>query len=282
MTSNSDYIPYKDSKLTRILQESLGGNYKTSLIVACSPHSSNFDESISSLKFAQRVKMMKNKVHINVKQSYEELQKENSRLKKELEEARKKIEYYKNIFAKKEISLMNYSAIQKEGKGDQSLESNNRSKDGDKIHSIMINLNDINNNEEEDVEVNIIGARETIGSILSDKEVNVIQSIEGADKKFTFRKNEKENEDGDGKSTLVRKEERKKSQLSLYDLGFVSKKCNMYEEHNKKIEKIEAELAEFQKNLELKELENNELLEKVESLKTKNHTLSVSFNSFVY
>ena len=39
LTSNSDHIPYRDSKLTRILQESLGGNYKTSLIVTCSPHS---------------------------------------------------------------------------------------------------------------------------------------------------------------------------------------------------------------------------------------------------
>ena len=75
MTSNAEHIPYRDSKLTRILQESLGGNYKTSLIVACSPHSYNVDETISSLQFAQRAKTIKNKVKVNIKYSYEELQK---------------------------------------------------------------------------------------------------------------------------------------------------------------------------------------------------------------
>ena len=52
LTSNAEHIPYRDSKLTRILQESLGGNYKTSLIVTCSPHSYHFEETTSSLKFA--------------------------------------------------------------------------------------------------------------------------------------------------------------------------------------------------------------------------------------
>ncbi len=70
LTTNSDHIPYKDSKLTRILQESLGGNFKSSLIVTCSPHSYYFDETTSSLKFAQRVKHIKNKVKINIKLTY--------------------------------------------------------------------------------------------------------------------------------------------------------------------------------------------------------------------
>lgn len=38
LTKNAPYIPYRDSKLTRLLKESLGGNNKTSLIVACSSH----------------------------------------------------------------------------------------------------------------------------------------------------------------------------------------------------------------------------------------------------
>ena len=68
------HIPYRDSKLTRILKESLGGNYKTYLIVTCSPHSYNLDEIISSLHFAKRVKCIKNDYKINIKYSYEELQ----------------------------------------------------------------------------------------------------------------------------------------------------------------------------------------------------------------
>ena len=75
LTHKAEHIPYRDSKLTRLLKESLGGNYKTSLIVTCSPHSYNLDEVVSSLLFAKRVKTIKNTVKVNVKYSYEELQK---------------------------------------------------------------------------------------------------------------------------------------------------------------------------------------------------------------
>ena len=96
LTSNAEHIPYRDSKLTRILQESLGGNYKTSLIVTCSPHSYNLDECISSLQFAQRAKTIKNKVKINIKYSYEELQQMVYQLNKKLEIANQKILRLKN------------------------------------------------------------------------------------------------------------------------------------------------------------------------------------------
>ena len=59
LTYKSEHIPYRDSKLTRLLKESLGGNYKASLIVTCLPHSYNLDEVISSLLFAKRVKTIK-------------------------------------------------------------------------------------------------------------------------------------------------------------------------------------------------------------------------------
>ena len=84
LTSNSEHIPYRDSKLTRLLQESLGGNYKTSLIVACSPHSSQMKETISSLQFAQRAKKLKNNVQINFKRAPEDLLKIIDQLQREL------------------------------------------------------------------------------------------------------------------------------------------------------------------------------------------------------
>ena len=74
LASNSDYIPYRDSKLTRILQDSLGGNSKTTLIVNCSIHSYNAEETISTLQFAKRAKKIKNKVKINIKRSPEQLE----------------------------------------------------------------------------------------------------------------------------------------------------------------------------------------------------------------
>jgi kinesin family protein 5 len=50
----SSHIPYRDSKLTRILQESLGGNSRTTLIINCSPSSYNDAETISTLRFGVR------------------------------------------------------------------------------------------------------------------------------------------------------------------------------------------------------------------------------------
>ncbi|KAJ2802842.1 hypothetical protein H4R20_003123 [Coemansia guatemalensis] len=61
----STHIPYRDSKLTRILQESLGGNSRTTLIINCSPSSFNAAETVSTLRFGVRAKSIKNKAKIN-------------------------------------------------------------------------------------------------------------------------------------------------------------------------------------------------------------------------
>ena len=70
----STHIPYRDSKLTRVLQESLGGNSKTSLIITCSPARFNLEETISTLKFGSRAKNIKNKAKVNRELSIQELQ----------------------------------------------------------------------------------------------------------------------------------------------------------------------------------------------------------------
>ena len=69
----STHIPYRDSKLTRILQESLGGNSRTTLIINCSPNSYNTEETLSTLRFGVRAKAIKNKAKINVELSPTEL-----------------------------------------------------------------------------------------------------------------------------------------------------------------------------------------------------------------
>lgn len=61
----SSHIPYRDSKLTRILQESLGGNSRTTLIINCSPSSYNDAETMSTLRFGERAKTIKQKAKIN-------------------------------------------------------------------------------------------------------------------------------------------------------------------------------------------------------------------------
>ncbi|PSN73569.1 kinesin-domain-containing protein [Corynespora cassiicola Philippines] len=69
----SSHIPYRDSKLTRILQESLGGNSRTTLIINCSPSSYNDSETLSTLRFGMRAKSIKNKAKVNAELSPAEL-----------------------------------------------------------------------------------------------------------------------------------------------------------------------------------------------------------------
>ena len=57
--------PYRDSALTRILQNALGGNSKTVMICALSPASINYEETLSTLRYADRSKKIKNKGVIN-------------------------------------------------------------------------------------------------------------------------------------------------------------------------------------------------------------------------
>lgn len=69
---NKSHIPYRDSKLTRILQESLGGNSRTTIIICCSPASFNEMETKSTLEFGRRAKTIKNVVVVNEELTAEE------------------------------------------------------------------------------------------------------------------------------------------------------------------------------------------------------------------
>lgn len=82
------YIPYRDSKLTRILQDSLGGNTKTCMIANCGPADYNAEETIGTLRYASRAKNIENKPRINedpkdamIREFHDEI----SRLRAELE-----------------------------------------------------------------------------------------------------------------------------------------------------------------------------------------------------
>uniref|UniRef100_A0A670K2U5 Kinesin family member 7 n=1 Tax=Podarcis muralis TaxID=64176 RepID=A0A670K2U5_PODMU len=59
------HIPYRDSKITRILKDSLGGNAKTVMIACLSPSSSDFDESLTTLNYANRAQNIKNRAVVN-------------------------------------------------------------------------------------------------------------------------------------------------------------------------------------------------------------------------
>jgi len=65
LSGKISHVPYRESKLTRILQDSLGGNSRTVMIACISPAESNFDESLNTLKYASRARNIKNKPIVN-------------------------------------------------------------------------------------------------------------------------------------------------------------------------------------------------------------------------
>lgn len=71
----SKHVPYRESKLTRILSESLGGNARTALIITCSPSIYNDMETISTLRFGTAARNIKNKPKINKELTVAEMKK---------------------------------------------------------------------------------------------------------------------------------------------------------------------------------------------------------------
>ncbi|KAL0221255.1 hypothetical protein RCL1_001109 [Eukaryota sp. TZLM3-RCL] len=83
------HVPYRDSKLTRLLQDSLGGNAKTVMIATVGPAQWNYDESLSTLRYANSAKQIKNKPRVNEDpkdSKIRDLQAELERLRRQLEQ----------------------------------------------------------------------------------------------------------------------------------------------------------------------------------------------------
>jgi len=80
-------VPYRDSALTKLLMNALGGNSKTIMIAAVSPADINYDESLGTLRYADRAKKIKNKATVNenpIDKLIRELREENEKLKQSL------------------------------------------------------------------------------------------------------------------------------------------------------------------------------------------------------
>lgn len=109
LVERTPHIPYRESKLTRLLQESLGGRTKTSIIATVSPGHKDLEETLSTLEYAHRAKNIQNKPEINQRLTKKTVLKdyteEIDRLKRDLMAARDK----NGIFlAEETYSLMTY------------------------------------------------------------------------------------------------------------------------------------------------------------------------------
>ncbi|KAM8976688.1 kinesin-like protein KIF21B isoform 2-T2 [Pelodytes ibericus] len=86
------HVPYRDSKLTRLLQDSLGGNSQTMMIACVSPSDRDFMETLNTLKYANRARNIKNRVTANQEQSVQQVQ----ALRAELARLRLELQEYKS------------------------------------------------------------------------------------------------------------------------------------------------------------------------------------------
>ena len=220
LTKGAKHIPYRDSKLTRVLQESLGGNSLTNLIINCSPSMSNQTETLSTLRFGQRAKLIKNKVVANTQQSVKELM-------MKLKQAEEKIKALEEIIGtgkvdgtgeedkirkkcpecKKLLNKINYLSVQnnnylqeneylQKDKEDLQEEIKNKNKELLNLNEKIINLeNKINNISEEQLKsyteiqktledyTNIVKKMQT--SIINKKYAEVNKLNDTAYKKWT-------------------------------------------------------------------------------------------------
>ncbi|KAG7092477.1 hypothetical protein E1B28_008829 [Marasmius oreades] len=98
LVDKSQHVPYRESKLTRLLQDSLGGHTKTCIIATISPARSNLEETLSTLDYAMHAKSIKNKPELNQRMTRNSLLKEYiaemERLKSDLLAAREKSGIY--------------------------------------------------------------------------------------------------------------------------------------------------------------------------------------------
>lgn len=114
---NKTHIPYRDSKLTRILQESLGGNAKTTVVICCSPASFNESETKSTLDFGKRAKTIKNVVAVNEeltaeewKKRYEKERDRNVKFKSKIEKLEEELRKWRSgqtVSADEQLNLAN-------------------------------------------------------------------------------------------------------------------------------------------------------------------------------
>ena len=210
---NGKFIPYRDSKLTRLLKDSLGGNILTVMLVCVSPSGESYDESISSLNYANRAKKIKKKIFQNkkevdlIEENNNEFNLKNSGNNNQYEEIigslKNEIFQLKNIIKEQQNKLRNNNINinnQTLNLDDDSFTKNAKDENGEDINdklkkffndesSIMSNVQiaksqKLNNNNREEISLALI---QSINEINLDKYELFFKEIKNKDKDIEIK-----------------------------------------------------------------------------------------------
>ena len=210
---NGKFIPYRDSKLTRLLKDSLGGNILTVMLVCVSPSGESYDESISSLNYANRAKKIKKKIFQNkkevdlIEENNNEFNLKNSGNNNQYEEIigslKNEIFQLKNIIKEQQNKLRNNNINinnQTLNLDDDSFTKNAKDENGEDINdrlkkffndesSIMSNVQiaksqKLNNNNKEEISLSLI---QSINEINLDKYELFFKEIKNKDKEIEIK-----------------------------------------------------------------------------------------------
>uniref|UniRef100_A0AAY4ED55 Kinesin-like protein n=1 Tax=Denticeps clupeoides TaxID=299321 RepID=A0AAY4ED55_9TELE len=270
----STHVPYRNSKLTRLLQDSLGGNSKTMMCANIGPADYNYDETISTLRYANRAKNIKNKARINEDPKDALLR----QFQKEIEELKKKLEEGEEISG----SEGSGSEDMDEGSDDVGEGGERRRKHRGALLSFMF--------DESVCSVSplftFMAALFTVKKVSPDKMVEMQAKIEEERKALEAKLDMEEEERNKARAELEKREKdllkaQQEHQLLLEKLSALEKKVivggvdllakaeeqeKLLEESNKELEERRKRAEQLRKELEEKEQERLDIEEKYTSL----------------
>jgi kinesin family protein 3/17 len=223
LSFNKKYVPYKDSKLTRLLQDSLGGNTKTVMFANISPASYNYDETVGTLRYASRAKLIKNAPKINedpkdaLLRKYEE---EIKALKEQLTNAKsgEKVKKIKKVKKPKAPKIKKEDNINEgEGEGEDEEEQEKDENDGYNDFALVV---------DEDKAKLEARLAELEKNLLDNKKLEISEQNANGDKE-ELQKKIKEQEEENKKFREYREQQLKQSEE-------MEKKLKKLEEEKKK------------------------------------------------